>query len=162
MDQPSPVMYPGAGSGRGLGDVAGGEGAWVAQAEWLPSWSRLVGAVCGCDLATARFEGSRTKLTVGAAQSGSSRSGWGMEGTGRGSACPAAGSAESGTSVPAAAELAMVSQPCGTHVLQVGDALAGMEGDGCLRRSGNLNSQKRRNSRSVGGSRYYILLIGFV
>ena len=109
-----------------------------------------------------RFEAIRTQLPVGAAQSGSSRSGGGMEGTGRGSACPAAGSSESGTSVSAAAELAMVSQPCGTHVLQVGDALAGMEGDGCLRRSGNLNSQKRRNSESGAGRRYYILLIRLV
>ncbi|XP_039772336.1 uncharacterized protein LOC120640533 isoform X2 [Panicum virgatum] len=37
--------------------------------------------------------------------------------------------------------------------IKVGDALAGMEGDGCLRRSGNLNSQKRRNSESGAGRR---------
>jgi len=75
-----------------------------------------------------------------------------MEGACRGSSCPAAGSSESGTSVPAALNLGPVYR----------DGLAGMEGDGCLWRSGNLNSQKRRNSRSVGGRRYYILLIGFV
>ena len=76
----------------------------------------------------------------------------GMEGACRGSSCPAAGSSESGTSVPAALNLGPVYR----------DGLAGMEGDGGLWRSGNLNSQKRRNSRSVGGRRYYILLIGFV
>ena len=120
MDQPGPVKYPGARSGRGLGDVAGGEGAWVAQgewspaggapaagyirfvnppvpamypgfearrglhadvggegarvaeAEWSPSWRRLAGGVSGWDFPAMRFEASRTKLVVGAAQSGSS------------------------------------------------------------------------------------------
>ena len=85
-----------------------------------------------------------------------------MEGAGCGLACPAAVGVDSVPSVPAAAEVPMVSQPCGTHVSQVGGALAGMEGDGWLRLCGNFNSPNRSKSGCGAVRRCYILHIWFV